>query len=344
MSKTQKSSKVMAKSVSKLTKKPAAKKSSSAASNSKTPAKRGVVSSVKSGNAKTSAKPAASKSLFKKTALGLTAATMLAGAGSSPAQAGYFTDAFGGAFSDAGTVAKAGVKATLKAASLPFALMADTASWARKNPRVAVGVATLAAIGTAAVAWYGLSQVDKSEESQGVLKGLADTAYDWLPSTGQGVAKFFGGSKAYDETQQAFRKLVDHMGTYIQSADLSIKDAAGFVQRQNAAGAEFMKAAKGMIPAAQTMAAGMAEALQKQGGEFMKAAKGMIPDAQKMATDMAEAVQTKGAAFAEAAKGMAVKVSEDRMAQGAAMGLIAAQATSFLKKLRNVTFTGAKRK
>ena len=125
MSKTQKSSKVMAKSVSKSTKKPAAKKSSSAASNSKTLAKRGVVSSVKSGNAKTSAKPAASKSLFKKTALGLTAATMLAGAGSSPAQAGYFTDALGGAFSNAGLAAKATVKAAVTTASLPFILLDD---------------------------------------------------------------------------------------------------------------------------------------------------------------------------------------------------------------------------
>ena len=338
MLKTQKSSKVMAKSVSKLTKKPAAKKSSSATSNSKTLAKRGVVSSVKSGNAKTSAKPAASKSLFKKTMLGLTAATMLAGAGSSPAQAGYFTDALGGASSDAGTVAKAGVKPTLKAA------IADTASWDRKNLRVAVGVATLAAIGTAAVAWYGLSQVDKSEESQGVLKGLADAAYDWLPSTKKPIEDFFGGSQTCSQANEAFQNLVSQIGNRLASADIMIKDAAGFVQRQNAAGAEFMKAAKGMIPAAQTMAAGMAEAFQKQGGEFMKAAKGLIPDAQTMATDMAEAVQTKGAAFAEAAKGMAVKVSEDRMAQGAAMGLMAAQATSFFKKLRNVTFTGAKRK
>jgi hypothetical protein len=309
-------------------------------------------------NAKTSAKSAASKNLFKKATLGLTAATMLAGAGSSPAQAGYFTDALGGAFQDVGAAAKAGVRSTLKAASMPFALIADLGGWAKRNPRTAAGVATLAAVGTAAVAWYGLSQVDQSEESQGVLSGLAKTASDWMAPTGKRVEDFFGGSQAYSQANEAFQNLVSQIGNRLASADIMIKDAAGFVQSQNANGASALENAKGMaaqmaaaaqangaaaLENAKGMAAQMAAAAQANGATFMESAQKMAAAAQangaafmESAQKMAAAAQAKGATALENAKGMALKASEDRMMQGAILGTIASQTTNFLQNLRKL--------
>jgi hypothetical protein len=178
--------------------------------------------------------------------------------------------------------------------------------------------------------------VDQSEESQGVLSGLAKTASDWMAPTGKRVEDFFGGSQAYSQANEAFQNLVSQIGNRLASADIMIKDAAGFVQSQNANGAAALENAKGM-------AAQMAAAAQANGATFMESAQKMAAAAQangaafmESAQKMAAAAQAKGATALENAKGMALKASEDRMMQGAILGTIASQTTNFLQNLRKL--------